>query len=195
MTPELATHSTGTLGTLREAFLADNGFVDKPPMIDWVKVGPVPVPVPNPPARHRALRLHDLHHLLTGYSTEWTGEGQISAWECAAGLNRNWIAWVFCPMGTFLGMIVCPRDTVRAYARGRIGRTLLGQDPQAVMNMTPDEGRRFCGLDHPPPEPTAGDWMRTIGWALFGTVSATLPPLAWLASKFDRGPDVLIGEA
>lgn len=42
----------------------------------WLGIGRVKVPLPNLPARVRAVRLHDLHHVLTGYDTSWTGEGR-----------------------------------------------------------------------------------------------------------------------
>lgn len=77
--------------TMREAraiyfevngFGADGGYGDA-----WVdfKLGPLPVPFPNTRARVRAVRYHDLHHVLTGYDTNTIGEFEISAWELGAG--------------------------------------------------------------------------------------------------------------
>ena len=62
-------------------FGADGGYGDK-----WVdfKLGKVPFPIPNSPGRVRAVRFHDLHHVLTGYDTSTIGEFEISAWEIAA---------------------------------------------------------------------------------------------------------------
>jgi len=54
----------------------------------WVtlRAGGIPVLVfPNTAGRVRAVRLHDLHHVVTGYETTWTGEAEIGAWEIATG--------------------------------------------------------------------------------------------------------------
>lgn len=186
------------LGELRQAFLGNKGFVgddDPHRWIEWVRLGPLPIPVPNPPSRPHALKLHDLHHILTGYGTDWRGEYQISGWEVGAGLYRNPVAWMFCLLGLAAGLVVCPRLTVRAYARGRQGRTLLGQDPTAAQAMTLAEGHAFCGTRAPHPEATAGDALRAVGWGLLAIPVGLLPPLAWLLARFDRAPEVLIGEA
>ncbi|MCB9550895.1 MAG: hypothetical protein R3F65_05285 [bacterium] len=181
-----------TLAEHRRAFQTDNHFDGPPRLIEWVRLGPLPIPIPNPPARRRALRLHDLHHLITGYGTDWQGEWQISAWEVGGGLHRNPVAWMFCLMGMTAGLVAAPRLTLRAYARGRRGRTLLGQDPDAVDRLTLAEGRAFCGVDQPPPPVTAADVPRAIGWGLLGVVVAVLPPLAWALSRLDRAPAVRV---
>ena len=51
-----------------------------------LRIGRVPVAAfPNGAARVRAVRLHDLHHVATGYATSWVGEAEIGAWEREAG--------------------------------------------------------------------------------------------------------------
>jgi hypothetical protein len=42
---------------------------------------------PNTESRKRVVPLHDLHHILTGYGTDWLGEAEIGAWELRAGCN------------------------------------------------------------------------------------------------------------
>src|SRR5690349_11954766 len=71
-------------------FGADGGYGDA-----WVdfKLGPLPVPFPNTRARVRAVRYHDLHHVLTGYDTSTIGELEISAWELGAGCKDFAAAW------------------------------------------------------------------------------------------------------
>src|SRR5262245_10722491 len=41
----------------------------------WVKLklGPFPYAIPNTKGRVRAVRYHDLHHIMTGYRTDWIG--------------------------------------------------------------------------------------------------------------------------
>lgn len=188
MAPEAALDPAETLGQIRARYLTDAGLDGPPRNIEWVKAGPIPIPVPNPPSRRAALRLHDLHHVLTGYSTTIRGEWQISGWEVGAGMHRNPVAWSFCLMGMSAGMALMPRKTARAYARGRRGRSLLDQDPEAVDALTLAEGHAFCRTDTPPPDLTAGDWARAIGWGLLGVFTSLLPPLAWGLSRFARAP-------
>lgn len=184
-----------TLGACRLAFRGGHEFADEDqPAIEWVKLGPLPVPIPNPPARHRALKLHDLHHVLTGYGTDWPGEFEISGWEVGAGLGGDAVAWTFCTGGTLAGLFRCPRRTVQAYVRGRQCRSLLGLDHRAVDRLTVAEGHALCGTDETDvPEPTAGDWLRVMGWGVVGLFCSFLPPVAYLASRFDRRPEPLPG--
>lgn len=190
MTPETAPAPAldATLGQIRARYLAEAALDGPPQSIQWVKAGPIPIPIPNPPSRQAALRLHDLHHVLTGYPTTLPGEWQISGWEVGAGLHRNPVAWSFCLMGMTAGMAIMPRKTVRAFARGRRGRSLLDQDPEAVDRLTLAEGHAFCRTDAPPPDPTVGDYARAIGWGLLGVFTSILPPLAWGLSRFGRAP-------
>ena len=66
-------------------FGADGGYEDR-----WVKfkVGPIPIVFPNFAARRRAVPMHDLNHIVTGYETDLVGEGEISAFEIAAKLPQ-----------------------------------------------------------------------------------------------------------
>src|SRR6185295_10394327 len=71
-------------------FGPDGGYNDA-----WVdfKLGPIPVPFPNTKARVRAVHVHDLHHVLTGYNTDTLGELEISAWELGGGCADYFAAW------------------------------------------------------------------------------------------------------
>lgn len=53
-----------------------------------VYTGCLLVPLPNIETRHRYLKYHDLHHLITGFSVGRLGEGEISAWELGSGSMR-----------------------------------------------------------------------------------------------------------
>ena len=92
----------------------------------WVRfrIGPIRLPFPNTRARVRALPLHDLHHLATGYDTSWTGEAEIAAWELAGGCGRYWAAWLLNLMAFPIGLVIAPGRTWRAFRRGRSARTL-----------------------------------------------------------------------
>jgi hypothetical protein len=53
---------------------------------------------PNTQARIRAVRYHDLHHVVTDYETNWKGESEIGAWEVATGC-RDFMAPSRDPLG------------------------------------------------------------------------------------------------
>jgi hypothetical protein len=102
----------------RDAYLAENGFdlagYDAP-------YAEVPllgrrIRIPNPGSRRRAVRLHDLHHVATGYGTDKVGEAEISAWELRRGL-RPLALYVRALVlsGTLIGLLIAPRRTWRAY--------------------------------------------------------------------------------
>ena len=66
-------------------FYQNNGFApiqaEQEPCTVNVYNGCLLVPLPNIAVRHKYLKYHDLHHLLTGYSVGRIGEGEVSAWE------------------------------------------------------------------------------------------------------------------
>ena len=64
------------------------------------------------------MRLHDLHHIATGYDTSWTGEAEIAAWELASGCRGYVAAWVLDLASIPLGLVIAPRRLLRA---SRIG--------------------------------------------------------------------------
>ena len=180
VTADLATRGDAepSLAALRDGFRARNGIVETDRRVEWIRLGPVPFPVPNSPARRRAVRIHDLHHLVAGYGTDLTGEFQASAWECGAGLHDEPVAWVACPVGTLGGMVRCPRRTVAAYARGRRSRTLYGQRPERADALTLAAATAWCRTGVAHPRPTPRDWVGATGWAAVGVVSLLMPPLA-----------------
>ncbi|WP_437714687.1 hypothetical protein WMF45_50590 [Sorangium sp. So ce448] len=139
--------------TMREAralyfevnrFGADGGYGDA-----WVdfKLGPLPVPFPNTRARVRAVRYHDLHHVLTGYDTNAIGEFEISAWELGAGCKGFVAAWQLNLGGLFAGLLSAPRRTVRAFFRGRRSESLYGRPFEELLDREVGELRREMRVD------------------------------------------------
>ncbi|KYG03020.1 hypothetical protein BE21_53695 [Sorangium cellulosum] len=170
--------------TMREAraiyfevngFGADGGYGDA-----WVdfKLGPLPVPFPNTPARVRAVRYHDLHHVLTGYDTNTIGEFEISAWELGAGCKDFVAAWHLNLGGLFAGLLSAPRRTVRAFLRGRRSESLYGRPFEALLDRTVGELRREMRADAPSSGPTVSDalWLAlaTLGGLAVGVVGLAL---------------------
>jgi hypothetical protein len=122
-------------------FGADGGYGDA-----WVdfKLGPVPFPIPNTKARVRAVRYHDLHHVLTGYDTNIIGEFEISAWEIGAGCKGYVAAWQLNLGGMFAGLLSAPVRTVRAFFRGRHSQSLYGRPFEPLLLQSVGDLRREC---------------------------------------------------
>jgi hypothetical protein len=115
-----------TVRQARQAYFERAGLTEAGYDARWVRLqaGPIPLWFPNTAARVRAVKLHDLHHVVTGYDTSWKGEGQIAAWELAAGCGRHWAAWALNSGALLVGLAIAPRRTLRAWKRGRRSRTL-----------------------------------------------------------------------
>lgn len=115
-----------------------------------VRIGPLTIPLPNPPARQRAVFVHDVNHVLTGYNAVFSdGEMSIAAFEVGASCGRIWVAWFLNLALMALGVFVRPRAVFRAYVRGRhAGSLYLGSPSRAALReMTVDEVRRLIRLD------------------------------------------------
>lgn len=106
----------------REGGFGKDGGYSEP----WVKVqlGPVPVWFPNTDARRRAVWLHDLHHIATGYDTSLVGEAEVGAWELGSGCGHYYVAWVLNAAAVAIGVFMAPRRVWRAFTRGRRNTSL-----------------------------------------------------------------------
>jgi len=85
----------------------------------------IPIMVPNFGTRRRAVRSHDLHHVLTGYETTWLGEAEVSAWEAASGGAPYMTIWVLMIIAMVIGLFIDKSAVLRAYRRGRGSRNLF----------------------------------------------------------------------
>lgn len=160
--PALTLLEARTRFFVQNGFAADGGYGDR-----WIElaVGPLKVALPNTPARVRAVRYHDLHHVVTGYRTDLRGEAEISAWELGAGCKDMVAAW-FLNLGAFgLGTALAPRRLFRAFARGRRSETLYGRPFEPLLTATIGEVRRDAGLEAADAAPRP---LGVGGVALFG---------------------------
>ena len=120
----------------RSGFAPDGGYADK-----WVclKIGRFAIGFPNTKARVRAVRLHDIHHVLTGYATTWVGEAEIGAWEIASGCGRHYPAWLLNFGAVAVGLVLAPRRVFHAFVRGRHSKNLYsGQFEERLLDYTVD---------------------------------------------------------
>jgi len=90
-------------------------------------VGPLSLRFPNFAWRRRALRAHDLHHLMAGYPMTMRGEFQMAAWEPGAGRYRHWGATLFCAPLIAIGFLWSPARMIRAYRRGLTTASLYSE--------------------------------------------------------------------
>jgi hypothetical protein len=153
---------TLTMGDARARYYEQNGFgADGGDSLRWVpiKILGLTIYIPNTEGRRRAVRIHDLHHVVTGYRTDVHGETEIAAWELASGCWRWPAAVVLNLAGLGLGIALAPRRIMRAWARGRRTGNLYGERA-GIDHLLPrkvEEIRTTLGLDRPPPPARARD--------------------------------------
>lgn len=156
-----------TLRSARQRYWETNGFGDDGGFSKtWeiVKLGPIPIPIRNIDARKIAIRYHDLHHVLTGYDTDFVGEAEISAWEISTGCADKWVAWVLGFQILLLG-IFSPRRMLHAWTRGRHTRCLYSEDyNDALLDSTVGDARKRLGLTQPAPVPTLANCFGVGLW-------------------------------
>jgi hypothetical protein len=162
-TPEMTMRAARDLYFEVNGFGADGGYAE--PWVDF-KLGPVPLPFPNTAGRVAAVKFHDLHHVLTGYETNATGEFEISAWELGSGCASFPAAWVINHGGLASGLVAAPRRIFAAYVRGRRSRSLYGETFEPLLEAKVGEMRtRFVGAEGPA---TFRDAVAFAGTALAG---------------------------
>jgi hypothetical protein len=174
--------------SLREArarFFAESGFApDGGYGKRWFRVEAWPVAfyLPNLKARVEALPLHDIHHIVAGYATDWRGEGEVGAWEIAGGCGRYWVAWVL-NFGTFAaGLFLAPRRTWRAFVRGRHSHNLYGGEySESLLDETVGEMRLRLGLAGQDADVSVRDRIAFAGWSVLVIVWHAAPIAAGIA--------------
>ncbi|MBA3542598.1 MAG: hypothetical protein H0T79_23485 [Deltaproteobacteria bacterium] len=144
-----------TLGAARTTYYQVNGFGDDGgDALAWVpiKLWRFTLKIPNTDGRRRAVRFHDLHHVVTGFQTDLRGEAEIAAWELASGCLRWPAATMLNLSALAMGLVLAPRRMARAWALGRRTKNLYRED--GVEHLLPqqvDEVRARLGLDRPRP--------------------------------------------
>jgi hypothetical protein len=172
---------TLSIADARQRYVTANGF-DGSYDERWVqlKAGPIPIVFPNAPGRVRAVKLHDLHHIATGYPTTWTGEGEIGAWEIASGCAHFWWAWVLNFSALVVGVAIAPRAIFHAFVRGRHTSNLYraGDFHEEILSRTVGEVRRDLRLDQPTPSPNASDVVAFAAWTTISAAHLLAPLVA-----------------
>jgi len=133
----------------RNLYLAANGFSLRDYDASTFTIGflGLSLKLPNTEGRKRVVPLHDLHHVLTGFGTDWVGEAEIGAWEIRAGCN-SFIAYFLNGSAVIIGLFMSPRRVWRAFHAAR-GQLALYYDPAPydhLMQMTVGELRKRLGI-------------------------------------------------
>lgn len=86
---------------------------------DWIRFGPVALPLPNLDSRRKNIYLHDISHLVTGYDVSWIGESSVSSWEIASGgWGRFYFPWFLTLWAMAIGVMLYPKQSYRAFLAG-----------------------------------------------------------------------------
>lgn len=96
--------------------------------------------------------VHDVHHLLTGYDTTWTGEFEVAAWELGSGdCDRYLLMWVNRLLTLLMGLLFGHDETRRAFRRGKSERSLHAFECRSILACNVDELRIYSmGGARPP---------------------------------------------
>jgi len=190
-----AAQAGSTVRAARAEYFARNGFDERGYDDRWVRLqaGPIPIVFPNTSARVRSVRVHDVHHVVTGYETTWTGEAEIGAWEIASGCADHGAAWVLNLLAMPIGLGIAPRAVFRAFVRGRRSGNLYRRTiDDAVLARPLAELMASLGLDRPVGTAAAVDVAAFTGWSVLGVallaavVALTLAPLVLLVAALLR---------
>lgn len=118
--------------------------------VRWIKVRIRGRSIPFLPVigYRNALHLHDVHHVLTGYSTKLPGELELAAWELASGgCGLHLLFWPDRLLAIVLGLVVCPIRLLRAAARGWRCRNLYRESIESVLASDFEDLRRRTRID------------------------------------------------
>jgi hypothetical protein len=145
-----------------------------------VHIGSVSIPLPNPPARRRAVMLHDINHVVTGYNTVFSqGEMAIAAFEVAASCGRYGIVWYLNLSMFALGLIAEPREVFAAFVRGRRSGSIYRDVPPSVTlsGMSVADVRTLLHIDAGGSAATWTDRLQFMLWAAIAVLVLVAPAL------------------
>jgi len=133
----------------RDRYLAANGFSVQDYKASTFTLGILGLALkfPNTKGRKRIIPLHDLHHVLTGYRTDWAGEAEIGAWELRGGCTTL-EAYFLNASGVVIGLFLCPGRVWRAFRTAAGQRSLYRADVpyEQLLQMTVREARERLGI-------------------------------------------------
>jgi len=174
--------------TLREALdqhLKESGF---PPDFGnaerWViiRLGPVPVCLPNLPIRQKAMLPHDLNHVVSGYGHDLVGESEVGAWEIGGGCGRFPAAWVLAWAIIAPGAVIAPKRIFNAFVRGRHTGNLFTRDLDPLLEQMVSRVQTGLELDRHHAA-NASDLMMFIVVMLLAPIMGAIPGILSLVTS------------
>jgi hypothetical protein len=134
--------------------------------------------IPNFAARRKAVLKHDIHHIVTGYTSTMKGETEIGAWEIGSGCSHYWAAWVLDASGFMTGILFNLWGVLKAFARGRRTRNLYFDNisDDKALDMKLSEIQKLLYLDKYPRNTTPSfiDILIFAVYALAGLIYSIL---------------------
>lgn len=147
--PEQREEARMTVREARDRYLEENMFSMEEytaPKFTLEILG-LNIRLPNSPSRQRAIPLHDIHHVLTGYGTDLIGEAEIGVFELRGGCN-SFITYYLNGAAVLLGLFLSPRRMWRAFVRSRGVKTLYKApiSYEELLEMSVEEARAYLGI-------------------------------------------------
>jgi hypothetical protein len=137
------------VGAARGEYLAENGFkiAEYTAPTFKLKVFGHYVDAPNSTDRQWAIPLHDLHHVATGYGTDFVGEAEIGLWELRAGC-RTWVVYYLNAAAACIGLVLAPRRMLAAWRASKGARSLYRHPipMEKALSMSVGELRAHLGI-------------------------------------------------
>lgn len=138
--------------TVRDAlhsYLAENGFDTAAYTADTFEIEPFgrTYSFPNSADRKKAIPLHDLHHVATGYGTNLVGEAEVGMWELRAGC-RTPVVYLLNTIAMSGGLFLAPLRMWRTFRDARRSLSLYRQphEYEELLNLTLGELRARMGI-------------------------------------------------
>jgi hypothetical protein len=145
-----------------------------------VHIGPFKIRLPNPPARRRAVVMHDINHIVTGYNTTFSeGEMSIAAFEVGAGCGRLAIVWFINLSLLAIAVVVHPRVAFTGFVRGRRSASIYSsnRDAATLAAMSVESVRDMLRVDAADARPRLTDRVLFAAWSIIA-MAVFLAPLA-----------------
>lgn len=174
-----------TLGAARAAYYQANDFGDDGgDALKWVplKILGLTLKIPNTDGRRRAVKIHDLHHVVTGFQTDLRGEAEIGAWELASGCLRWPAATVLNLFALAIGLVLAPHRMVKAWSLGRRTKNLYAEDGvDHLLGRRVDDVRASLHLAGPRPRARLRDVLAVLVVGL-PALAVMVSPLVGIAA-------------
>src|SRR5437867_1353185 len=161
--------------------LGEGGYEDRWARVDLL--GIVPLVLPNTASRARALRHHDVNHVLSGYNALGReGEIDIAGWKFGSGgCGKYLVAWYINLVFFAFGLMLRPRPLFRAFLRGRGSRNAYSLEiDDGFLDKRLDVVRRELSIDGCTPAADLRTCLLFGCYALLSILALGLLPLLLL---------------